>query len=111
MSFEAGMRYARAVLHYLKEGPRTWTEIGTFSARSKDIGTAARGHGVLRHLRKIGHVEKQGEYHRAPYAITEKGLKFLKGLSNNPFVSRSNGLMRVQSVKKDSRKQKEKKKE
>ena len=46
----------------------------------KKVGTHATFENIFRYLVKNGYIQKSGQKHRAPYVITEKGLKLLEGL-------------------------------
>jgi len=46
----------------------------------KKFGTHATFEGIFRYLVRNGYIQKSEQKHRAPYVITEKGLKLLEGL-------------------------------
>jgi predicted transcriptional regulator len=47
----------------------------------KKLGTHASFEGIFHFLVVNGYVQKSEERHRAPYVITEKGVRLLEGLS------------------------------
>jgi len=69
---------ARTVLHELSRQNLCRTELEKRTVRK--VGTHATFEGIFRYLVQNGYVKKSEQVHRAPYMITEKGLKLLEGL-------------------------------
>ena len=69
---------AKIVLNELRKSPFGRTELEKRTVRKS--GTHSTFEGIFRFLVVNGYVRKSGEEHRAPYVITEKGLKLLEGL-------------------------------
>jgi DNA-binding PadR family transcriptional regulator len=72
------LRLARTVLHELSRQHLCRTDLEKRTV--KKIGTHATFEGIFRYLVQNGYVQKSEQKHRAPYVITEKGLKLLEGL-------------------------------
>jgi DNA-binding PadR family transcriptional regulator len=72
------LRLARTVLHELSRQHLCRTDLEKKTV--KKIGTHATFEGIFRYLVQNGYVQKSEQKHRAPYLITEKGLKLLEGL-------------------------------
>lgn len=72
------LRLAKIVLTELKKRPLCRTELEKRTVRQ--FGTHSAFENMFRYLVQGGYVEKSERRHRAPYIITEKGLKFLEGL-------------------------------
>jgi predicted transcriptional regulator len=72
------MNLAKTVLKELERQQLCRTELEKRTVRKS--GTHATFEGIFRFLVQNGYVEKSGKEHRAPYALTEKGAKFLEAL-------------------------------
>lgn len=72
------LRLAKTVLNELRRQSLCRTELEKRTV--KKLGTHATFEGIFHYLVQNGHVQKSEQKHRAPYAITEKGLKLLEGL-------------------------------
>jgi predicted transcriptional regulator len=72
------LHLAKIVLNELKKRPLGRTEIEKRTVRQ--CGTHSTFEGIFRYLVQKGYVEKSEQKHRAPYVITEKGIKLLEGL-------------------------------
>jgi DNA-binding PadR family transcriptional regulator len=72
------LRLAKTVLHELSRQSLCRTELEKRTV--KKIGTHATFEGMFCYLVQNGYVQKSEQKHRAPYGITEKGLKLLEGL-------------------------------
>ncbi|MCS7124768.1 MAG: hypothetical protein NZ932_05085 [Candidatus Bathyarchaeota archaeon] len=72
------LRLAKIVLAELKKRPLGRTELEKRAVRQ--CGTHSAFEGIFRWLVQGGYVAKSEKRHRAPYVITEKGLKLLEGL-------------------------------
>jgi DNA-binding PadR family transcriptional regulator len=72
------LRLAKTVLKELSRQSLCRTELEKRTVRR--FGTHASFEGIFRYLVKNGYVQKSEQKHRAPYVITEKGLKLLEGL-------------------------------
>jgi DNA-binding PadR family transcriptional regulator len=72
------LRLAKTVLHELNRQSLCRTELEKRTV--KKIGTHATFEGIFHYLVQNGYVRKNEQKHRAPYVITEKGLKLLEGL-------------------------------
>jgi len=69
---------AKTVLKELSRQPLCRTELEKRTVRK--FGTHATFEGIFRYLVQNGYMQKSEQKHRAPYVITEKGLKLLEGL-------------------------------
>jgi len=72
-------RLAKVILHELNR-----QSLGRSRLERKTImhcGSHSKFESLFAYLLGNGYIEKAGEAHRAPYRITEKGRKFLEGLS------------------------------
>ena len=74
------LHLAKIVLHELKKIPLGRTQLEKKTV--KKTGTHATFESIFAYLIHTGRIEKTGEKYRAPYAITEKGLKLLEALEN-----------------------------
>jgi predicted transcriptional regulator len=72
------MHLAKTVLKALERQQLSRTDIENRTVRK--VGTHATFEGIFRFLVQNGYVQKSEQKHRAPYAITEKGAKFLEAL-------------------------------
>jgi len=72
------LRLARTVLKELSRQSLCRTELEKRTVRK--LGTHATFEGIFRYLVENGYVQKSEQKHRAPYLLTEKGLKLLEGL-------------------------------
>jgi len=72
------LHLAKTVLNELSKQPLCRTELEKRTV--KKLGTHATFEGIFRYLVQNGYVKKSEQKHRAPYVITEKGLKLLEGL-------------------------------
>jgi len=72
------LRLAKTVLHELNRQSLCRTELEKRTV--KKIGTHATFEGIFHYLVQNGYVRKNEQKHRAPYVITEKGVKLLEGL-------------------------------
>jgi DNA-binding PadR family transcriptional regulator len=72
------LHLAKTVLHELSRQHLCRTDLEKKTV--KKIGTHATFEGIFRYLVQNGYVQKSEQKHRAPYLITEKGLKLLEGL-------------------------------
>ena len=72
------MNLAKTVLKELNKQPLCRTELEKRTVRKS--GTHATFEGIFRYLIQSGYIVKSDQKHRAPYAITEKGAKFLEVL-------------------------------
>jgi DNA-binding PadR family transcriptional regulator len=72
------LRLARTVLKELSRQATCRTELEKRTVRK--LGTHATFEGIFHYLVQNGYVQKSEQKHRAPYVITEKGLKLLEGL-------------------------------
>jgi len=70
---------ARTVLSALNRESLCRTDLEKRTVRK--MGTHASFEGMFDFLVANGYVQKSAEKHRAPYVITEKGVKLLEGLS------------------------------
>ncbi len=70
------MQLAKTVLRELSRQPLCHTELEKRTVRR--CGTHATFEGMFRFLVQDGYVEKSEQRHRAAYAITEKGAKFME---------------------------------
>jgi DNA-binding PadR family transcriptional regulator len=70
------MQLAKTVMHELSRQPLCRTELEKRTVRK--FGTHATFEGIFSFLVKGGYVQKSGANHRAAYALTEKGAKFLE---------------------------------
>jgi predicted transcriptional regulator len=72
-------RLAKAILHELSRQP-----LGRSRLERKTIlhcSSHSKFESLFAYLLESGFIEKTGEAHRAPYRLTEKGCRFLEGLS------------------------------
>lgn len=69
---------AKVVLKELSRQPLCRTELEKRTVRK--IGTHATFESIFRYLVQNGYAQKSEQKHRAPYVISEKGLKLLEGL-------------------------------
>ena len=72
------MHLAKTVLKELNKQPLCRTELEKRTVRKS--GTHATFEGIFQYLIQSGYIVKSEQKHRAPYAITEKGAKFLEVL-------------------------------
>ena len=72
------LHLAKIVLNELRKSSLGRTELEKRTV--KKSGTHSTFEGIFRYLVENGYVQKSGHEHRAPYVITEKGLKLLEGL-------------------------------
>ncbi len=72
------LNLAKTVLKELNRQPLCRTELEKRTVRKS--GTHATFEGIFHYLIQSGYIVKSEEKHRAPYAITEKGAKFLEVL-------------------------------
>jgi predicted transcriptional regulator len=72
------MNLAKTVLKELSRQPLCRTELEKRTVRKN--GTHATFEGIFRFLVQSGYVQKNEQKHRAPYVLTEKGVKFLEAL-------------------------------
>ena len=72
------MNLAKTVLKELNKQPLCRTELEKRTVRKS--GTHATFEGIFRYLIQSGFIVKSEQKHRAPYALTEKGAKFLEAL-------------------------------
>jgi len=72
------LRLAKTVLNELSRQPQCRTELEKRTVRK--LGTHATFEGIFRYLVQNGYVQKSEQKHRAPYVVTERGLKLLEGL-------------------------------
>jgi len=72
------LHLAKNVLKELSRQPLCRTDLEKRTV--KKLGTHATFEGIFRYLVQNGYIQKSEQKHRAPYVITEKGLKLLEGL-------------------------------
>lgn len=72
------LHLAKIVMKELRKGPLGRTELERRTVRK--CGTHSTFEGIFHYLVQNGYVQKSGQKHRAPYVITERGLKLLEGL-------------------------------
>ncbi len=72
------LHLAKVVLKELSKQSLRRTELEKRTVRK--FGTHATFEGIFRYLVQNGYVQKSEQKHRAPYVISEKGLKLLEGL-------------------------------
>lgn len=72
------MNLAKTVLRELSRQPLCRTELEKRTVRK--VGTHATFEGIFSYLLQGGYIVKSEQKHRAPYALTEKGAKFLEVL-------------------------------
>jgi DNA-binding PadR family transcriptional regulator len=72
------LHLAKTVLHELSRQHLCRTDLEKKTV--KKVGTHATFEGIFRYLVQNGYIQKSEQKHRAPYVITEKGLKLLEGL-------------------------------
>ena len=69
---------AKTVLKELSKEPLCRTELEKRTVRKS--GTHATFEGIFSYLIESGYIVKSEQKHRAPYALTQKGAKFLEAL-------------------------------
>lgn len=69
---------AKTVLRELSRQNLCRTELERRTVRKN--GTHATFEGIFSYLVRGGYIKKSEQRHRAPYVITEKGIKLLEGL-------------------------------
>ncbi|NWF86517.1 hypothetical protein HXY32_01685 [Candidatus Bathyarchaeota archaeon] len=69
---------AKTVLRELSKQSLCRTELEKRTVRK--LGTHATFEGIFHYLVQNGYVQKSEQKHRAPYMVTEKGLRLLEGL-------------------------------
>ncbi|MGQ9530142.1 MAG: hypothetical protein ACUVQW_00785 [Candidatus Bathycorpusculaceae bacterium] len=72
------LHIAKIVLKELSRQSLCRTELEKRTVRK--FGTHATFEGIFRYLVQNGYVQKSERKHRAPYVITQKGVKLLEGL-------------------------------
>ena len=72
------LHLAKIVLSELRKMSLARTQLEKRTVRK--FGTHSTFEGIFRYLVENGYVRKSEQEHRAPYVITEKGLKLLEGL-------------------------------
>ena len=72
------LHLAKIVLNELRKSSLGRTELEKRTV--KKHGTHSTFEGIFHYLVENGYVQKSGQEHRAPYVITERGLKLLEGL-------------------------------
>lgn len=72
------LNLAKTVLKELSRQQLCRTELEKRAVRK--FGTHATFEGIFHYLVQSGYVVKSEQKHRAPYALTEKGKKFLEAL-------------------------------
>jgi len=72
------LHLAKTVLKELNRQQLCRTELEKRTVRK--FGTHATFEGIFRYLVQNGYVVKSEQKHRAPYALTERGAKFLEAL-------------------------------
>jgi DNA-binding PadR family transcriptional regulator len=72
------LRLAGTVLKELSRQSLCRTELEKRTVRK--LGTHATFEGIFRYLVENGYVQKSEQKHRAPYLLTDKGVKLLEGL-------------------------------
>jgi len=72
------LHLAKTVLKELSRQMLSRTELEKRTV--KKLGTHAAFEGIFRYLVQNGYIQKSEQKHRAPYAITDKGVKLLEGL-------------------------------
>jgi len=72
------LKLAKTVLNELSKQSLCRTELEKRTVRK--LGTHATFEGIFHFLLQNCYIQKTAQKHRAPYMITEKGLKFLEGL-------------------------------
>lgn len=77
-SLKERLSLAKAVLRELSKQPLCRTELEKRTV--KRFGTHATFEGIFHYLVQNGFVQKSEPRHRAPYVITEKGIKLMEGL-------------------------------
>ncbi|MEM3356735.1 MAG: hypothetical protein QW166_02795 [Candidatus Bathyarchaeia archaeon] len=75
---EDRLRLAMTVLKELNRQPTCRTELEKRAV--KKFGTHATFEGIFHYLVRNGYIRKSEAVHRAPYIITEKGVKLLEAL-------------------------------
>ncbi|MEM2107832.1 MAG: hypothetical protein QXL10_00910 [Candidatus Bathyarchaeia archaeon] len=79
MNLEERLRYAKVILREVSREPCSRTFLAKRFIQAS--GSPASFETLFRFLRANGYVEKVSDEHRAPYRITERGRKFLEGLT------------------------------
>jgi len=74
------LQLARIVLTELRRQPLCRTELEKRTV--KRCGTHGTFESIFDFLIQNGYIRKSGKEHRAPYEITEEGIKFLGGLKS-----------------------------
>ncbi len=72
------LNLAKTVLRELSRQPLCRTELEKRTVRKE--GTHATFEGIFHYLLQSGYIVKSEQKHRAPYALTERGKKFLEAL-------------------------------
>ena len=72
------LHLAKIVLKELRKAPLGRSELERRTVKKWGIHSTFEG--IFRYLVQNGYLEKSGREHRAPYVITEKGVKLLEGL-------------------------------
>jgi len=72
------LNLAKTVLKELSRQPLCRTELEKRTVRKE--GTHATFEGIFHYLLQSGYIVKSEQKHRAPYALTERGKKFLEAL-------------------------------
>jgi DNA-binding PadR family transcriptional regulator len=72
------LHLAKTVLHELHRQSLCRTDLEKRTVRKS--GTHATFEGIFNYLVQNGYVQKSEQRHRAPYVITDKGIKLLEGL-------------------------------
>jgi len=72
------LNLAKTVLKELSRQPLCRTELEKRAVRKN--GPHATFEGIFHYLEQSGYIVKSEQKHRAPYALTEKGTKFLEAL-------------------------------
>ncbi|MEM2971118.1 MAG: hypothetical protein QW270_01660 [Candidatus Bathyarchaeia archaeon] len=77
-SLNERLKLAKTVLKELNRQSLSRTELEKRTVRR--VGTHASFESIFHYLVMNGYVQKSEQKHRAPYVITEKGVKLLEGL-------------------------------
>lgn len=72
------LNLAKTVLHELSRQHLSRTELEKRTV--KKFGTHATFEGIFHYLVQNEYIQKSDQKHRAPYVITDRGLKLLEGL-------------------------------
>ncbi|MEM2108747.1 MAG: hypothetical protein QXL10_05645 [Candidatus Bathyarchaeia archaeon] len=78
-NLEERLRYAKLILREVSREPCSRTFLTKRFVQAS--GSPASFASLFRFLRDNGYVEKASAAHRAPYRITERGRRFLEGLT------------------------------